>query len=90
MKDEDPYTHAYIWFGVSYFPYDIVMMYIGYTYQESCQKHHSSHSRSFMRFFKRETVMVLHHIIFLTIGLPISEVSITVFAHDFIMTLRQN
>lgn len=79
MTDEDPFIHAYIWFGVSYFPYDIVVMYIGYTYQESCRKYHTSHARSFIRFFKKETVMVLHHVIFLVVGLPVSQVSSYVF-----------
>ena len=84
MTDEDPYIHAYIWFGVSYFPYDIVMMYVGYTYHESWQKYHKPHSKSFMRFFRREPVLVLHHIIFLCFGLPVSEVSITMYSIDML------
>lgn len=79
MKDEDPYLHSYIWFGVSYFPYDIIMMYIGNTYSDIHKEHHTSHSRSFLSYFKRDCVMVLHHIIFLLVGFPVAEVGVNIF-----------
>lgn len=74
MKDEDPYVHGYIWFGVSYFPYDIVVMFIGFMYQEANQKHQASLSLSFVRFFQKEAVMVMHHIVILAVGLAVVEV----------------
>jgi len=74
MTDVDPFIHAYIWFAISYFPYDIVVMYLGYAYKEAQSKAHLSFIQSFWSFFLREPVLVLHHIIFLAVGLPIVEV----------------
>ena len=79
MTDVDPFIHAYIWFAISYFPYDIVVMYLGYAYKEAQSKAHLSFIQSFWSFFLREPVLVLHHIIFLAVGLPIVEVSFVFF-----------
>ena len=39
LRDEDPYLHAYIWFGASYFPNDVIVMYMGYRYTKECIEH---------------------------------------------------
>ena len=81
LRDKDPMLHYYVWFGVSYFAYDLIVMYIG-TYYEQCKesveenhRHINTHGKSIKTFFQKECLIVVHHLISLFIGFPIVVVS---------------
>ena len=66
---------GYIWFGLAYFYYDVIVMFWG-TYLEEREAGTDTNIWAIWRlFYKRRKVIVLHHILVPIIGFPIVAVS---------------
>ena len=66
---------GYIWFGLAYFYYDVVVMYWGVYLEERDGDSQSDLWEIWKLFFKKRKVIVLHHVLVPVIGFPIVAVS---------------
>ncbi|KAJ8372783.1 hypothetical protein AAFF_G00277260 [Aldrovandia affinis] len=75
MTDRHWLATAFVWFGIPYMSYDIYAMYLShyYTYRVKGHQDYKEHSlRTLNAFLRQDFLLVLHHVVLLTIFLPIT------------------
>ncbi|XP_033905346.1 TLC domain-containing protein 3A-like [Acipenser ruthenus] len=75
MTDRHWLATAFVWFAMPYMAYDIYAMYLSHWYRFQVKGHEEYKEHSFRTvnmFLRRECLLVLHHIVLLTILLPVT------------------
>ncbi|XP_006641181.1 TLC domain-containing protein 3A [Lepisosteus oculatus] len=75
MTDRHWLATYFVWFAMSYMAYDLYAMYLSHWYRFRVKGHEEYKEHSFRTvnsFVRREFLLVLHHIVLLTILLPIT------------------
>lgn len=75
LRDKDSLLHGYAWFALCYFPYDVLAMYIGHPSTHKIlqeDKTPKAYLSSFLVFFRKECLIVMHHLVLLAF-FPIIE-----------------
>ena len=70
-----PILTQYACFGLSYFYYDVVVMFIGAYLEEKQENPHTSYKHVWLKLYRKKKLIIIHHLLLPIFGFPAITVS---------------